>query len=266
LEDLVDPFERPAEQLPADVLAMLPRPFDEPTDRWVRVTFGGRTIADSRRARLLVQYGPGRLPTYFFPLADVDATALAGERARDGRRVWDLHVGELRSDAAAWSFVTPPASLEGLTDHLTFSWHRVDAWYEEAEEVFVHARDPHSRVDVLRSTRHVEVSVDGVVIADSHRPHLLFETTLPTRYYLPLEDVRMDRLEPSPTTSRCPYKGTARYWTLVVGDDRLEDVAWSYPAPIPENPRIAGLVAFFTERVDVRVDGELQPRPRSPWS
>jgi uncharacterized protein (DUF427 family) len=240
-------------------------PFEEPTERWIRVAFGGRFVADSRRARLLVQYGPGRLPTYFLPRADVDETALTNARDVAERQVWDLRVGDRVAEAAAWAFRELPAGLEALADHVTFSWRKV-AWYEEDEEVLVHARDPYSRVDVIASTRHVEVSVADVVLADSHRPHLLFETSLPTRYYLPAEDVRTELLEPSETTSRCPYKGLARYWSVTVGGQRYDDLAWSYPDPIAENPRIAGLIAFFDERVDTRVDGELQPRPRSPWS
>lgn len=103
------------------------------------------------------------------------------------------------------------------------------------------------------------------MLADSHRPLLLFETTLPTRYYLPPEDVRVE-LTPSATRTVCPYKGEATWWSARTGDTLLEDVAWSYPSPIPENPRIAGLICFRNERVDFIVDGERQDRPLTPWS
>lgn len=249
-----------------DFLASLPGPFEEPTDRWVRVELGGESVADSRRARLRVEYGPRALPTYFFPEADVRPGCLTNEREEDGRRVWDVRAGDRHVADGAWAYASLPAGLEGLAGHVTFVWHRMDAWYEEDEAVFVHARDPYKRVDVLASSRHVEIAVEGRIVADSRRPHLLFETSLPTRYYLPPEHVRMDLLEPSEFVSHCPYKGVARYWSIVVGDTRIEDVAWSYPEPIPENPKIADLIAFFNERVDVRVDGELQPRPRTPWS
>ena len=119
---------------------------------------------------------------------------------------------------------------------------------------------------MLASSRHVVVAVGGEVVAESTRPYLLFETHLPVRYYLPREDVRMDLLEDSEHTSRCPYKGRARYWSVRAGGELLDDLAWSYEAPIPEQPRIAGLVAFFNERVDLRVNGEDQPRPITPWS
>jgi uncharacterized protein (DUF427 family) len=121
-------------------------------------------------------------------------------------------------------------------------------------------------MDVMPSSRYVRVEVNGVTVAESYRPHLLFETSLPTRYYLPREDVRMECLIPSEKTSRCPYKGIAEYWSVQVGDAVLEDVVWSYPDPIPENPKIAGLLCFYNEKVNLYVDGELQARPVTPWS
>jgi uncharacterized protein (DUF427 family) len=121
-------------------------------------------------------------------------------------------------------------------------------------------------VDTLHSSRRVQVLVGGQVVADSVRPLLLFETTLPTRYYLPFEDVRTELFEASDTTSVCPYKGRARYWSIRVGDTFVKDVAWSYPDPIPENPKIRDLVAFFQEHVDLAIDGARLARPATPWS
>ena len=103
-------------------------------------------------------------------------------------------------------------------------------------------------------------------MADTRRPVALFETGLPPRWYLPADDVRGDVLEPSDTVTSCPYKGTARYWHVRAGDGLLRDLAWSYPEPIPEQPRIAGLVAFFDERVEVTLDGEVQTPPVTPWT
>jgi uncharacterized protein (DUF427 family) len=133
-------------------------------------------------------------------------------------------------------------------------------------EVFVHAKDPTKRVDVLPSERHVRVEIAGEPVAESRRPHALFETTLPTRWYLPADDVRWDLLEPSDTVTQCPYKGTARYWSVRAGGELYRDVVWSYPDPIPECPRIAGLICFFNEKVDVTVDGVREERPVTPWS
>jgi uncharacterized protein (DUF427 family) len=142
----------------------------------------------------------------------------------------------------------------------------MDAWYEEDEQVFEHPRDPYHRVDVLQSSRQVRVEIGGQVVAESRHPRLLFETNLPTRYYLPVEDVRMDLLEATQTSTVCPYKGTASYWRLR-GDPPARDVAWSYLDPIPEIPKIRGLIAFFNERVDaLYVDDELQDKPKTPWS
>jgi uncharacterized protein (DUF427 family) len=142
----------------------------------------------------------------------------------------------------------------------------MDAWFEEDEEVFVHPRSPYTRIDALASSRHVEVIVNGVTVADSTHPTLLFETGLPTRYYLPKVDVRLDLLRESSATSACPYKGFARYWSVDTGSGVAEDVGWSYPTPLRESEQVAGLVCFYNERVDLRVDGELQERPKTPFS
>lgn len=143
----------------------------------------------------------------------------------------------------------------------------MDAWFEEDDEVYVHPRDPYKRVDVLHSSRHVRVVVLGELVAETRRPSLLFETGLPTRYYVPKADVRMDRLVPSETETRCPYKGLATYHSVRVGATVVGDVAWCYRHPIPECSKIENLVCFFNERVDaLYVDGALQPRPQTRWS
>ena len=142
----------------------------------------------------------------------------------------------------------------------------MDEWYEEEEQVFVHPRDPYHRIDVLQSSRHVRVEVNGEVVAETQRPMVLFETGLPPRYYIPEEDIRMELLEESEETTRCPYKGVASYYSVEVGDERVEDLVWYYPEPIPEAARIKGLLCFFNEKVDLEVDGEEQERPRTQWS
>jgi uncharacterized protein (DUF427 family) len=216
----------------------MPAPYAEPTPRWIRVRVGDAWVADSRRALLLCRYGPGTLPTYAFPDEDVADPSLA-------HRLEGL----------------PPelAAAEGMW---SFAWGGEARWFEEATEVFVHARDPSKRVDAIPSERHVRVEVGGTLLAESRRPTALFETWLPTRWYLPAEDVRLDVLAPSDTVTRCPYKGQARFWSA----RGHADIAWSYPEPIPECPRIAGLICFFNEHVDLTVDGEPQERPVTPWS
>ena len=250
-----------------------PPPFVEPSPRRVRVKFGGAVIADSERPLLLCRYGPGPLPgylpTYYFPREDVrmDALTPGAPGEHDDRVAYQtIRIGDHVADRAAWIVRDPPPELAPLHTHVSFAWERMDAWYEEEEEVFVHARDPHKRVDVLASARHVRVMIAGETIAETRRPSLLFETHLPTRYYIPREDVRTDLLTPTTHTSRCPYKGIAQYWSATVGGRTLENVVWSYPDPIPENPKIKGLLCFFNERVDLSVDGDLEPRPLTPWS
>ena len=122
------------------------------------------------------------------------------------------------------------------------------------------------RIEIVPSSQHVEVVVDGVKIAESSAPTILSERGLPPRYYLPLSDVRTDLLEPSEKETQCPFKGTATYWTLNVDGRRYEDFVWTYVTPIPEAEGIAGLVSFYNERVELYVDGELQVRPRTKFS
>ncbi len=244
-------------------------PVVEPTPRWVRVKFGGATVADSKRALLHIQYGPGRLPTYYFPKDDVDAAMLhpatrGGQQS--GRSYYTVKVGERTAENAAWRYVEPPPELAALQEHISFEWNLMDAWYEEEEEIFVHARDPYKRVDVIESSRHIRVEVGGSTVAESRQPFLLFETSLPIRYYLPRKDVRMDLLKPVDFQSRCPYKGIASYWSLTIGNEIIKNIVWSYPDPIPENPKIKNLICFFNERVDIYEDEVLLPRPQTPWS
>ena len=230
-----------------------PEPYVQPADRRVRVRLGPTVVADSDRALLLSEISEQGFPTYFLPFADVRPGVLTDER--DGR--WSVAAGGRRAEAAAWTDDRFPE----LKGHVTFSWETLD-WYEEDEQVFVHARTPDHRVEALRSSRRVQVFIDGEQVADSGRPVLLFETLLPTRYYLPFGDVRMDLLTASETVTRCPYKGTARYWS----HPKLADAAWSYPDPIPELPKIRDLVCFYNERVDLVIDGEPQERPVTPFS
>ena len=246
----------------------VPAPRVEPTPRWVRVRAGDVWVADSRAALLLAWYGPGRLPSYWFPERDVrtDLLSPAGDGPVPGMRVYDVRAGGELLAGAAQLFEDPPEPLDAVRGHWSFTWDGRVAWFEEALEVHVHARDPSKRVDAMPSERHVRIERDGQLVAESRHAHALFETTLPTRWYLPAEDVRQELLEPSETVTMCPYKGTARFWSLRLGDELVADVAWSYPEPVVECPRIAGLIAFFNEKVDIVLDGERQERPFTPWS
>lgn len=239
----------------------------EPTPKRVRGLVDGRVVFDTTRA-LLVWEIP-HYPAYYIPADDVRASLEPNRRTADSRtrgraELLDLLIdGTSRVDAARRYTDSPVAAIR---DAVRFDWEAIDEWLEEDEPVYVHPRDPYKRVDILSSSRHVEVVVDGVKVADSHRPTILFETSLPPRYYLPLSDVRTDLLVASDTTSRCPYKGTASYWSLRLPDREIADAVWTYRAPLPESQKVAGLVAFYNERVDLYVDGELQQRPQTPFS
>lgn len=225
----------------------------EPSPRWVRVRFAGTFVADSKRVMLLLE--PRKLGIYYFPTDDARMDLLT----RAGERLWTVKVGDRVAERAAWERVEYPG-------YVAFKWDQMDAWFEEDDEVWVHPRDPYHRVDVATSSRHVQVVMDGVTVADTHRPRLLFETDLPTRYYIPKLDVRMDLLTPTATQTRCPYKGKAIYWSLNIGEREFKDIAWSYSPPLPECTRIDNLLSFYNEKVDLFVDGEEQPRPKTPWS
>jgi uncharacterized protein (DUF427 family) len=138
--------------------------------------------------------------------------------------------------------------------------------FEEDELVYVHPRNPYTRVDILASSRHVQVMLDGVTLADSRQPRILFETNLPPRYYFPLSDVRMELLRPSMTVSHCPYKGTATYWHVEIDGRVYEDHVWIYRTTLPESAKIVGLAAFYNEKVDLTIDGVTMERPRTKFS
>jgi uncharacterized protein (DUF427 family) len=234
------------------------------------VRAGDELIADSTDAMLLAWYGPGKLPTYCLPAGDVRTDLFSpSQPPSEGFVVdHDVHVDGRTIDRAAQLLRNPPEPLTVLDGRWTFRWESGLTWYEEAMEVHVHARDTAKRVDVVPSDRHLRIEIDGVTVADSTRTHALFETGLPTRWYFPKDDVRLEQFSPSESITHCPYKGAASYWSATVGNEpqRHRDIAWSYADPIPECPRIAGLIAFFNERVDLYIDDVLQPRPRTAWS
>ena len=257
----------------------------EPTPKRVSAFLDGAPVLDTARAVLV--WEPRRIvPEYAVPEEDVAAELLpwdAPPPAPAPREVplpSGAHVippGDFRAHTAAGeelvlraggatrpgaAFRLRDSEVEGL---VLVSFHALDGWREEDEPIHGHPRDPFKRIDVRRSARRVRVEVEGRVLAESARPRLLFETYLPVRTYLPPDDVRMDLLRPSPTRTTCAYKGTAR-WLAVDVDGEARDVAWTYERPLSDATEVAGMVCFFDERVDAIVDGELRPRPASPWS
>jgi uncharacterized protein (DUF427 family) len=235
----------------------------EPVPRRVRATLGGQVVLDTTRALYVWEWPP--YPQFYIPVADVTPGLLVDEdhpqRLKRGTaRRHALRVGEVVKPAAAR--VYGEDAVSGLANHVRFEWAALDSWFEEDEEVFVHPRNPYTRVDALRSTRHVRVALEGVTLAESSSPVLLFETGLPTRYYLNRTEVDFTHLVPTTTVTACPYKGrTTGYWSVRTGDTLHQDLAWAYDFPTVAMTPIAGLVSFYNEKLDIFVDGEEVTRP-----
>ena len=238
-----------------------------PGSKRVRAYLGGELVADTTRPLLVweVPYYPG-----YFPLADVRTELLepdggvAHSPSRGDGRTFTVTAGRKEAPRAALRHVDSP--IAELRDVIRLDWGAMDAWFEDDEQVCTHPRDPYTRVDILPSSRHVRVEVAGVTIAESTSPRLLFETGLPVRYYLPKTHFRMDLLAATDRVSHCPYKGQAEWWSVRAGGRVHEALAWSYRTPLPESQRVAGLIAFYDEKVDVYVDGVRQQRPSTKFS
>ena len=236
--------------------------------RRIRAMLNRKIVADTTSALYVWEWN--RYPQYYIPIRDVDPTALVDEHheqrlSRGTARRYGLAVGAV-SRPAALRVYGEDADL-GLAGYARFEWAAIDAWYEEDEQVFVHPRDPYTRVDALRSTRHVRVELDGTVVAESASPVLVFETGLPTRYYLNRSEVDFTHLAATDTVTACPYKGTTSgYWTAEVGGHSYPDIAWTYDFPTRQLLPIAGLVAFYNEKVDLVVDGRRLGRPVTHFS
>src|SRR5918995_6541114 len=228
----------------------------ERSPKRLRAFLGGHLVLATLQARLVweVPY----YPHYYVPREDVRAKLLATGNRKPSRQrgdgvLWTVAIDGHHADAAAATFDDSPVTeLRGL---VRVKWDAMDSWFEEDEEVFTHARSPYTRVDILPTSRHIRVESRGVTVAETTKGHVLFETGLPSRFYVPKLDVRMDLLEPTDTVTYCPYKGRAAYWTFALDDWSVEDAAWSYQYPLPECTRIAGLLCFDSRKVDVVVDG-----------
>ena len=231
-----------------------------PFPRRVRARVAGRTVLDTRRGALL--HETALLPVLYVPEDDLDAAAFAPSEHtshcpfKGDARYRDLHVGHHHVPNALWAYPDPLPAASWLAGYASLYWSAADAWFDEDEEVFAHLTDPYTRVDVRPTSRHVRVCTDdGTLVAESDHPVVLCETDLPDRFYLSPADVRVP-IDPNPTRTRCPYKGEAGYWDLTLPDGRvLTDAAWSYPTPLPESTRIAGLLSFAHDALTVEVDG-----------
>ena len=229
--------------------------FAHPWGRRLRTVFGGETVFDTERAMVL--HEAGKLPVHWLPREDVREDVLRPIGADpDQATAWDVVVGDRTAERAVKAYRPNGADAPDLGGYLTVTFGAMDRWFDEDDPVYGHLKDPYHRVDVCSSSRHVIVRRNGQTIAETHRPALLFETGLPTMYYLPFADVRLELLSLSETVSECPYKGDGQHWHLTVGGERTEDAAWSLPHPLPEGFAAAEHVCFYADKVDVTVDGE----------
>jgi uncharacterized protein (DUF427 family) len=239
----------------------------EPCHKRVRAYLAGQLVVDTLHP-VLVWEGP-HYPVYYLPASDVLAELIpAGQTEHSPSpgegEVLDVKVATATAPGAALRY--PGSPLVELRDLVRLDWNSMSEWFEEDEPVYTHARDPYTRIDILASSRRVRVELDGVTVADSRQPRILFETGLPPRFYLPLTDLRMGLLRPSDRETHCPYKGMASYWSVDTGQQPHRDIVWMYRYPLPESQKIAGLACFYNERVDLYLDGELQERPRTKVS
>ncbi len=226
-------------------------------------TLAGAVIVDTTRA-LYVWEWPN-YPQYYIPIEDVNSAYLVDEQhaqqlKRGSAQRYGLAVGDVSRPRAVRVYTE--STIDRITGTARFEWAALDSWFEEDEEVFVHPRNPYTRVDALRSTRHVQIELDGVVLAESSSPVMVFETGLPTRYYFNQTEVDFRHLVATDTVTSCPYKGTTSgYWSVSVGGVLHPDLAWAYDFPTRQLLPIAGLISFYNEKVDVVIEGERETRP-----
>jgi uncharacterized protein (DUF427 family) len=244
--------------------------FFDPVPQRIRAIFAGETLVDSTNAKLL--HETKHLPVYYFPEHDVRQDLLGPSTKtshcphKGDARYWSISAGGRRVPDAVWAYPEPIEAASFLAGHLAFYWDAVDEWFAEDAQLFGHPRDPYSRIDVYPTTRRVRVLLDGEMLADSVRAKVLFESGLPPRYYFPPDDVNLDLLVPSPTRTRCAYKGSASYWHALVRGTLHDDLAWAYREPQHDAEPVRDMIAFFNERADVEVAGEQQERPVTQWT
>ncbi|KAL1964925.1 hypothetical protein VTN77DRAFT_6278 [Rasamsonia byssochlamydoides] len=230
--------------------------YSEDVVRRVRVLFGGKFVVDAQRPKLVWEHPS--YPIFYFAKSDVCLDNLQNAKTRTTAEIYDLVVG----DRVAAGAVTV---IQGgdFHDLVKVAFDKADAWFEEDERIYVHPKDPYKRIDILPSSKHIRVEIDGVEVANTKKPKLLYETGLPIRSYIPMTDVRLDLLTPSDRVTSCPYKGDANYLEVHLPSPKKtkEGLVWWYKTPTVECAGIKGHVAFYDEEVDVWVDGVKQERP-----
>jgi uncharacterized protein (DUF427 family) len=230
----------------------------EPDGRRLRAYVGETLVLDTTRAHLL--HETGIAPVAYVPLEDFDAQLLERTATsthcpfKGDASYWTLRVGDDVREDAVWAYEEPLEDAAWLRGYAALAFGRADRWMVEDEPVVARLRDPYHHVDVHVSSRPVRVTAAGELVAQSARPTLVFETSMPVRAYVPRTDVVAGHLQPSTTTSTDPYIGAAIYWHVHAGGQRLQDAAWSYELPRAEAMKIAGLVCFEGDGVTVELD------------
>lgn len=236
----------------------------EPAPRRVRGYFDNILVFDTTRARYV--WEEPYYPQYYIPLADVRMEYLRDEDHPQRLQLGSSRLHSLTTDRRATESAARVYDANGggpVAGYVRFEWEVLD-WFEEDERIIGHPRNPYVRIDALRSHRQVRVEIDGLVLAETRSPVLLFETGLPTRYYFDRTDVEFEHLEASNTQTVCAYKGiTSGYWSARVGHTVHSDLAWTYDYPTRQAAPITSLIAFYNERVDTIVDGDKLARPRT---
>jgi uncharacterized protein (DUF427 family) len=236
----------------------------EPAPRRVRGYFDNTLLFDTTRA--LYVWEIPYYPQYYIPLSDVRTDYLEDEDHQQKLQLGVSRTHSLTRDGRARKSAARVYGDGPVSGHARFEWDALD-WFEEDEPIVGHPRNPYVRVDALRSHRHLRVELDGVVLADTHSPVLLFETGLSTRYYIDRTDVAFEHLEASHTQSLCPYKGiTSGYWSVRAGDTVHADLAWTYDHPLEQVAPIARLIAFYNEKLDIFVDDVALARPHTHFT
>jgi uncharacterized protein (DUF427 family) len=239
----------------------------EPAPRRVRGYSDNTLVFDTTHAQYV--WETPYYPQYYIPVGDVRMENLVDENHPQKVQLGASRLHALTSPSRTLNSAARVFDSEGggpVAGHVRFEWDALD-WFEEDEPIIGHPRNPYVRVDALRSHRHVRVELDGAVLAETHSPVLLFETGLPTRYYIDRTDVAFEYLESSQTETVCPYKGiTSGYWSVRVGDALHHDLAWTYDYPLQQVAPVAGLIAFYNEKLDIFVDGVQLSRPRTHFT
>jgi uncharacterized protein (DUF427 family) len=165
------------------------------------------------------------------------------------------------------SYAFPADEIRGLPSQpvseapgfVQVPWDAVDTWLEEGRTLVHYPPNPYHRIDCRPTKRRLRVKAAGTTLVDTDDTVIVFETALQARLYVDPSQVRTNVLRQSGTSTYCNYKGVATYWSAVIGDTVVQDVAWSYPDPPPESLPIKGFLSFDATRAEI-----LAELPNSP--